>query len=62
MIHGQPYYACLITAVFFHLRLIVEMVYEKKDNEIKTQLPKLNSQDFSNWLKDLQGAIFFGRE
>lgn len=55
MIHGQPYYACLITAVFFHLRLYVEMVYEKKENEIKTQLPKLNSQDFSNWLKDLQG-------
>ena len=33
--HGQPFYACLITSIFFELRILFEFSYEKKEEQEK---------------------------
>ena len=50
--HGQPFYACLITSIFFELRILFEFSYEKKEEQEK--MKPLDGLLFSDWLTELQ--------
>ena len=49
--HGQPFY-CLITSIFFELRILFEFSYEKKEEQEK--IKPLDGLLFSDWLTELQ--------